>query len=58
MNKAKLDRHDNDDTEPDRIEAKLLDHRKDDRHGQDDHGEESIRQPSTMYISMISASTP
>src|ERR1700728_2489439 len=39
MDQPKLHRHDNDDAEPDRVEAKLLDDRKDDRHGQDDHGE-------------------
>src|ERR1700674_496508 len=39
VNKPKLDRHDDDDAEPDRIEAKLGDHREYDRDGQDDHGE-------------------
>ena len=39
MNEPEFDRHDDDDAEPDRIEAELRDHREDDRHGQDDHGQ-------------------
>src|SRR4051812_47960622 len=38
MDQAELDRHDDDDAEPDRVEAELGDHGKDDRHRQDDHG--------------------
>src|SRR5204862_292776 len=39
MNETELDRHYDDDSEPDGIEAKLRDDRKDDRHREDDHGE-------------------
>src|SRR6185437_13808275 len=37
MDQAELDRHDDDDAEPHRIEAELGDDREDDRHRQDDH---------------------
>src|SRR5690349_8320908 len=38
MDQAKLDGHDDDDAEPDRVEAEMGHHGEDDRHGQDDHG--------------------
>ena len=37
MDQAEFDRHDDDDPEPDRIEAERRHDRKDDRHRQDDH---------------------
>src|SRR4029077_18781951 len=37
MNEAEFYRHDNNDPEPDRVKSQLRDHRKDDRHGEDDH---------------------
>src|SRR5579875_689213 len=37
MDEAQFDRHDDDDAEPDRVEAEVGDDREDDRHGQDDH---------------------
>src|SRR5713226_7075958 len=37
MDQAEFHRHHDDDAEPDRIEAEMGDHRKDDRHGQNDH---------------------
>src|SRR5438270_11588981 len=38
VNESEFDCHDDDDAEPDRIEAEFGDHGKDDRHRQDDHG--------------------
>src|SRR5947209_3316892 len=37
MDQAELDRHDDDDAEPDRIEAEMHDDGEDDWHGEDDH---------------------
>src|SRR5262245_49169874 len=37
MNQAELDRHHDDDPEPDRVEAEMHDDGEDDRHRQDDH---------------------
>src|SRR6185503_7080897 len=42
MDEAEFDRHHDDDAEPDRIESKLFDHGKDDRDGEDDHGEHAV----------------
>src|SRR5262249_1853199 len=39
MDEAELDGHDDDDPEPDRIESELFDDGKNDRDGDDDHGE-------------------
>src|SRR6185369_16955535 len=38
MDQAELDRHHDDDAEPNRIEAEMDNDREDDRHGEDDHG--------------------
>ncbi len=38
MDEAKFHRHHDDHAEPDRVEAEMGDHRKDDRHRQNDHG--------------------
>src|SRR4029079_11063278 len=39
VDQPELHRHDDDDAEPDRVEAQLLDDRKDDGDGEDDHGQ-------------------
>src|SRR5882672_12478760 len=49
MDEPELDRHHDDDAEPDRIEAELLDDGKDDWHREDDHGER-IHQASQYEI--------
>src|SRR5262249_46524897 len=38
MDQPEFDGHDDDDAEPDRVEAEMGNDRKDDGHGQDDHG--------------------
>ena len=49
MDETELDRHHDDDPEPDRIESKFLDDGEDDRHGDDDH-RQRIHQTSQHEI--------
>ena len=58
VDEPELDRHHDDDAEPDRVEAELLDDRKMIGTVRMIMASASMRHPSTRYISMISVSTP